>query len=1142
MERALDLHLIADALGEATSLPTPEQLAQLLADVEVQLFIAEAELPEDVLATGWYLHGIASVHHSQEAFGLPAVRRAHEVAAHILDLDLTTRESTRGERLRTVFAAQMSSVRGGADPNAAALFRRFVASETDPPEESLSPGIASLEAATTFLSFDRARVWQTMQYRLRPYLDRLRSVLEVASLDETPYSSAANVIQGVWALLVYLNYGNSSNLEGANRHFRIAAEGVNARGDIDSRWVASHLLDLSDNLSSSSVWAVLPANIPRECGRAMVATDPGVLTLWPPQVELLAQDPSPLLPAAKRQIISFPTSAGKTLMAQFIVVAHLAQRLGSVCVVVPTRALAREVRRDMDSRLSGISRTIEDEIDSASMSVDVLTPEQLSRALRADMGRVLDSYSLFVIDEAHFVGSQERGWVLESALSVLHGATVSTHHRIVLLSAALGNRVHFQSWIGAAQATHSEWRGPRRATATYATTYPLSASWKTTPRIGNKLARHRKPLHGRLVVRTGVGPLGKHMLMTTEPVGQLVMRETRSGKWEKDNDESTRQYVMRAPIIQHLGRLGQVLIIEGTKHLTQQMAATIAQSLDVTPHTRWLADLVESRLGNHPLVGVLKHGVGFHHAALPNDIRAEVEDAFRRGDLRYLVATTTLIEGINLPARSVFIGSRGYWGTEGEIDTLGPAGLINAIGRAGRATKETEGWVIIFAPNGHDDGVDDALLDELEASDDRLSASSTLNTERALDALTTFEELVRQGQDGIFEYAGKEVADFISYVWFVTNALEELDTTQFDALHATLAWQQLDEGTRQRWTLVRDHALGAYRETPEPVRRRWSRTGTSLKTARIIESIVGECARAIVLDQDHALPLVAYRLLCGSGRLEQILAIDESRFDGFRRVRNSREQIEVNLYHLVRRWLEGASSEDIAAAYLSDVVDEDYRYEQLSDFFANSLDHVVPWILDTATAWLNEMGYDVCRELGAYIRHGVDSKVALDLMQNGVRSRRLARSIASSFVDDVDGDTVVHDWLAMMGLREWRERLDASPSEVSDLLRFTSDRDAQYTARALAGETVSIPATAIDLFDVGSATLALVDEQPPQRIGVSQGGRLVGVVAANAHDDVSRLLAAAIPLDIRIDSLPFADLEVSIRVLDPSVDFDYFAS
>jgi replicative superfamily II helicase len=36
----------------------------------------------------------------------------------------------------------------------------------------------------------------------------------------------------------------------------------------------------------------------------------------------------------------------------------------------------------------------------------------------------------------------------------------------------------------------------------------------------------------------------------------------------------------------------------------------------------------------HPLVGVLRRGVGFHHAALPGDIQAEQEDGIRKGPLR----------------------------------------------------------------------------------------------------------------------------------------------------------------------------------------------------------------------------------------------------------------------------------------------------------------------------------------------------------------------------------------------------------------------------------------------------------------------------------------------------------------------------
>ena len=116
------------------------------------------------------------------------------------------------------------------------------------------------------------------------------------------------------------------------------------------------------------------------------------------------------------------------------------------------------------------------------------------------------------------------------------------------------------------------------------------------------------------------------------------------------------------------------------------------------PECAALAALASTRLGAaHPLVGVLRRGVGFHHAALPGDIQAELEDGIRKGPLRYLVATTTLIEGINFPVRSVLIGDRGYRSGDGFVTTLDAPKLLNAVGRAGRAGRETEGWVVAVA-------------------------------------------------------------------------------------------------------------------------------------------------------------------------------------------------------------------------------------------------------------------------------------------------------------------------------------------------------------------------------------------------------------------------------------------------------------
>jgi Lhr-like helicase len=161
-----------------------------------------------------------------------------------------------------------------------------------------------------------------------------------------------------------------------------------------------------------------------------------------------------------------------------------------------------------------------------------MTPEKLAAHLRLEPNRMLSEYSLYVIDEAHLVGDAERGWVLESALGFLHGATYATNHRIVVLSAALGNRAHVAAWLGvdgrAAQLFHHDWRGPRRAHALFGTWVNGDTEEELIPpRRARGLLRQRRPLHGEIHVRTAPGQ--HHSLRTTNPISSLVLVRREDG-------------------------------------------------------------------------------------------------------------------------------------------------------------------------------------------------------------------------------------------------------------------------------------------------------------------------------------------------------------------------------------------------------------------------------------------------------------------------------------------------------------------------------------------------------------------------------------------------------------------------------------
>jgi hypothetical protein len=987
----------------------------------------------------------------------------------------------------------------------------------------------SLDVGSAVLALDRRRLFSGRLRALQREANELARVVGVTDLIDTPYGAAARVIEGCNNLIIHLTYNRPERLDRARQLFDEGTDPPYAQFDWDSRWVAAHLRDIADDLGTTSVWAHLPPSVPPAAARAMTLGDPPVLSLWPPQLELLNGTPNPLDPAVRRLVLSFPTSAGKTLMAQYIVAAHVASGAGSACVVVPTHSLGRELRRDLDRRLSTIAGQAEDAGPlglplPAPPSAVVMTPEKLAAHLRLEPSRMLSEYSLYVIDEAHLVGDAERGWVLESALGFLHGATLTTNHRLVVLSAALGNRAHVAAWLGVdgepAQLFHHDWRGPRRAHALFGTWVDWDLEGEPIPpaRKGG-LVRQRRPLHGEIHVRTAPG---KHHYMRTRPISSLVLVD-RDGKWKRERGQGWNEpaYVIRARMATLLGAHGQVLIIEPTKDAAQRTAKALAEQIeDDDPECAALAALASTRLGPaHPLVDVLRRGVGFHHAALPGDIQAELEDGIRKGPLRYLVATTTLIEGINFPVRSVLIGDRGYPSADGYVTTLDAPKLLNAVGRAGRAGRETEGWIVLslneeFSPRA---------FDPLTADDEELTATSRLSTDDALEALAAFEELVQQGQDAIMQTADGAAADFIGHVWFVADALAELDRATTDperlSIEHTLAWQQLDDETRERWGRVSALAVRRFEETAPEVRRRWARTGTSLPNAVLLQQLAAQVRAALPTVPNPHDPVAAFELVAGQGRLGQLLGIQEMRAARFRPRRNAprRTAFDVDLGSLIVDWLRGQEVGDIGQTYLMDVADETYRYEQLSEFIAQVLEHLLPWLLSTLVSWVNE-GLEeedqLCPELPAYVRFGVDTPVALELAKAGVRSRRLVHAVAAEAASSTE--LPIREWLTEMDIETWRLLFDASPSELGDLLVFTRARDAQITSRALAGEVVEIPIVLEGSPDAGDIEIREAEEDPPPRLAAFRDGEVMGYVRSEHQDDVSRLLAIGVPLSISL--------------------------
>ena len=158
---------------------------------------------------------------------------------------------------------------------------------------------------------------------------------------------------------------------------------------------------------------------------------------------------------------------------------------------------------------------------------------------------------------------------------------------------------------------------------------------------------------------------------------QLVPYETQD-KWidnEKTKDGPTKELVRE---ITEDG--GSIVIFCGSKPKVRHVAAELAG----IPNEGTEEDIAQL---------ALEHGVGIHYRGLSH-IR-KIEGLFRSRDIKKLVATTTLAQGVNLPARAVVVRDT----TLGKDSPLSVGEAMQMAGRAGRFGQEEEGFAFILVPD-----------------------------------------------------------------------------------------------------------------------------------------------------------------------------------------------------------------------------------------------------------------------------------------------------------------------------------------------------------------------------------------------------------------------------------------------------------
>lgn len=255
----------------------------------------------------------------------------------------------------------------------------------------------------------------------------------------------------------------------------------------------------------------------------------------------------------------------------------------------------------------------------------------------ADFGQV----GAVVMDEFHNFNDPERGVVWELSLVLL-----PPHVRVLLLSATVGNPYEFADWLRKQHGRKIE------VIVSTERRVPLEFIW----------------VEDRLL---------------SEHLPQMV----------SDDDEQNRTPALvfcfnRDECWDLAERLKGLPLIGPAAR--REIEACLAQ------RRADLADGVGPRLQQ-----MLIRGVGVHHAGVLPRHKEIVEELFNRKLVPFVVCTETLAAGINLPARSVVLGTL-LKGPPGQRKLIPPSSAHQMFGRAGRPQFDTKGYVYAVA---HDDDV-----------------------------------------------------------------------------------------------------------------------------------------------------------------------------------------------------------------------------------------------------------------------------------------------------------------------------------------------------------------------------------------------------------------------------------------------------
>ncbi|OBQ56756.1 DEAD/DEAH box helicase [Halodesulfovibrio spirochaetisodalis] len=366
---------------------------------------------------------------------------------------------------------------------------------------------------------------------------------------------------------------------------------------------------------------------------------------------------------------SAPTASGKTyLVLQWLLNEFHMGKARLAVFIAPTRALVGEIERELIemSASFGLKDLRVASLPLAALgnrckpTILVFTQERL----HVFLNYVKDNpqIDITIIDEAHKIGDRQRGVLLQDAIERLH--TQTNCNKLIFLSPLTENPEVFVQGS-------SDQNNAIIPNETFTVVQNLIVAQQAP----------RTPANWEL-----------HLVRNEEllKIGNIELHA------RPDTQIKRLSYLALALGDESSGTLVYTNGAAEAEKVAQQIFDGLADTPQENEELKELSDFIKKTIHRRFLLAslVLK-GVAFHYGNMPTLLRSELERLFRQGAIKFLVCTSTLVEGVNLACKTIVVrGPR-----KGSGNPMKPHDFWNLAGRAGRWGQDFSGNIVCIDVN-----------------------------------------------------------------------------------------------------------------------------------------------------------------------------------------------------------------------------------------------------------------------------------------------------------------------------------------------------------------------------------------------------------------------------------------------------------